>query len=100
MEQNSSSKNGGEMSVPHKESHFWDALIAWWPGAIIGAFAGIVTYLVRTVLTNQKQLTALQAEIKAREELRQREHEDLQEVKHDVKTLSNIIMQHFSAGDR
>ena len=80
------------MNVPEKTT-FVELLTTYWPGAII---AGVVSgggYLVRLVFTNQKKLIKLETEISEREKAREREREDIREVKSEVKEMnSNLIM--------
>lgn len=58
--------------------------VATW--ASVTVLGGLV-WVVRRVFTNQKQIELLQADLKAREALRQRDREDILELKSDVKTL-------------
>lgn len=52
-------------------------------------------WVIRRVFTNQKQLELLDREIKARDETRQRDREDMQELKGDVKALRQDVMTLF-----
>lgn len=46
-----------------------------------------IIWLLRMVLTNNKRISLLEAEIKGREEMRVRDREDIRELKTDVKLL-------------
>jgi hypothetical protein len=65
--------------------------VSWAVVAIGGGFV----WLIRRVFTNQKQIELLQRDLKLREETRQRDREDLQEVKADVKELGRDIRRIF-----
>lgn len=65
--------------------------VSWAVVAIGGGFV----WLIRRVFTNQKQIELLQRDLKLREETRQRDREDLQEVKSDVKELGRDIRRIF-----
>ena len=67
------------------------SLVAW----VVVAIAGGLMWLVRRVFTNQKQIEMLQADLSAREELRQRDRADFKEVKSDVKEMRREISQLF-----
>lgn len=56
----------------------FDVQAVW--SAVVAAVVAGITWLVRRVLTNEKQLALLQAEL-------QRGREDMREVKDDVKEL-------------
>lgn len=66
-------------------------VVAWLIAAILSG--GV--WVVRRVFTNQKQIEALQTEIRSREEMRQRDRDDLKEVKSDVKQLREEIVSLF-----
>jgi len=67
------------------------SLIGW---AVI-TIAGGLFWLIRRVFTNQKQIELMQQEAKARDQLRQRDREDLHEVKADVKEMSRDMKRLF-----
>jgi len=67
------------------------SFVSWSVVAIGGGFV----WLIRRVFTNQKQIELLQRDLKLREETRQRDREDLQEVKADVKELGRDIRRIF-----
>lgn len=54
-------------------------------------FAG-VTWLVRRVLTNEKQIALLQVEIKDRDVRRQEDREIMNEIKTDLKEVKRDII--------
>jgi|GEM_PF-5821145 len=62
---------------------------------IVVTAAGGAVWLVRRVFTNQKQLEMMQAELRQREEMRQRDRDDLQEVKRDVKEINKHVLTLF-----
>ena len=59
--------------------------------------AGGVVWLIRRVLTNQKQIELLQQELKARDEMRLRDREDMAELKTDMKETRQDIRRLFNA---
>ncbi|MCI5040015.1 MAG: hypothetical protein MRY81_10055 [Donghicola eburneus] len=63
------------------------SLVGW----LVASIAAGVLWTIRRVFTNQKQIEMLQREIKSRDDLRQRDREDVKEVKADVKELHNDI---------
>ena len=60
-------------------------------GVISSMFAG-VTWLVRRVLTNDKQIALLQVEIKDRGVRRQEDREIMNEIKTDLKEVKRDIL--------
>ncbi|WP_412550525.1 hypothetical protein [Shimia sp. MIT910701] len=64
-------------------------------GWAVVSFLGGIVWVVRRIFTNQKQIELLQTELGAREEMRQRDRADLQEVKGDVKELRSDIRSLF-----
>lgn len=62
---------------------------------LVVSIAGGFGWLVRRILTNQKQIELMQAEIKSRDELRGRDREDILEVKQEVKDMRKDIQQLF-----
>lgn len=60
-------------------------------GVISSMFAG-VTWLVRRVLTNEKQIALLQVEIKDRDVRRQEDREIMNEIKIDLKEVKRDII--------
>ena len=61
---------------------------------IVTLIAGFL-WVIRRVFTNQKQIELLDHEIKARDETRDRDREDMQELKGDVKALRHDVMTLF-----
>jgi hypothetical protein len=59
---------------------------------IIATVFSAMTWLVRTVLTNQKQIQLLQSEIKTREERREEDREAMQEMRADIKEIKRDIL--------
>lgn len=66
-----------------------ESAASWLTVAVLGGMA----WLVRRVFTNQKQIEALEAHLKNRDELRQRDREDIQEVKAKLDTLTNHLLR-------
>jgi hypothetical protein len=66
-------------------------------GWLVAAVGGGLLWVVRRVITNQKQIEMLQSEIKNRESMRARDREDLLELKSDVKRLNQTVMEIFKA---
>ncbi len=60
-------------------------------GVISSVFAGI-TWLIRRVLTNEKQIALLQHEIRDRDIRRQEDREIMQEIKADLKDVKRDII--------
>ena len=61
-------------------------------GTVIVALSSGLTWLVRTVLTNQKQMTLLKQEINERDVRRQEDRELMKELKDDVKEIKRDIL--------
>lgn len=61
----------------------------------IAMFTGAVVWLIRRVLTNQRQIELLQAEIKHRDALRAEDREAVKEVRDDVKAMRSEIRDMF-----
>jgi len=61
-------------------------------GTVIVALSSGLTWLVRTVLTNQKQMTLLKQEISERDVRRQEDRELMKELKDDVKEIKRDIL--------
>lgn len=59
---------------------------------IIAAVVGAVTWLIRRVLTNHRQIELLQLEIKHRDKQRDEDRESLKAVRDDVKDIRRAIM--------
>jgi uncharacterized membrane protein (DUF106 family) len=59
---------------------------------VIGAISTAGTWLVRTVLTNQKQITLLQEEICTRDKRREEDRTMWKELKDDVKEIKRDIL--------
>lgn len=60
-------------------------------GVISSMFAG-VTWLIRRVLTNEKQIALLQSEIRDRDTRRQEDREIMNEIKTDLKEVKRDIL--------
>lgn len=62
-------------------------------GSLIAAFFAGITWLIRRVLTNEKQIALLQSEIKDRDVRRQEDREIMQEIKSDLKDVKRDIIE-------
>lgn len=69
-------------------SNLWDD---FW-GAVVVSVVGAVSWLVRRVITNQKQIELLKAEIKHRDQLRDADRADIADVKKDVREIRNALL--------
>lgn len=63
--------------------------------AAVTSIGGGILWLVRRVLTNQKQIEMLQSEIRHRDSLRQIDRAAVQEIKEDVKAMRVEIKELF-----
>lgn len=62
---------------------------------LIASVGGGVMWLVRRVLTNQRQIELLQSEIRHRDEMRKADREAVKEIKDDVKAMRSEISALF-----
>lgn len=69
-----------------------DKYLATIIGFILTTVAGFITWLVRTVLTNQKQIALLQEEISSRDVRREEDRSMWKELKDDVKEIKRDIL--------
>jgi cell division protein FtsL len=69
-----------------------DKYLATIVGFILTTVAGFITWLVRTVLTNQKQIALLQEEISSRDSRREEDRSMWKELKDDVKEIKRDIL--------
>jgi hypothetical protein len=60
--------------------------------AVAAIFSGI-TWLIRRVLTNEKQIALMQAEIRSRDLRRQEDREIMYEIKTDLKEMKRDIIE-------
>ena len=60
--------------------------------SVVGTVTAACTWLVRTVLTNQKQIALLQEEICTRDERREEDRTMCKELKEDVKEIKRDIL--------
>lgn len=65
-------------------------------GVISSIFAGI-TWAIRRVLTNEKQIALLQNEIRERDVRRQEDREIMQEIKSDLKEVKRDIIELYKS---
>lgn len=62
---------------------------------LIASVGGGVMWLVRRVLTNQRQIELLQSEIRHRDEMRKADRDAVEEIKDDVKAMRSEISALF-----
>ena len=86
------------MNVPEKDPNFWEQVSHFWPQYIAAGVVGSITWLIRTVFTNQKKLVKLETEITEREKAAKRGREDLRELRSEFKEMNTTLMIHFSRG--
>lgn len=67
-------------------------------GTIAAVFSGI-TWLVRRVLTNEKQIALLQKEIEARDGRRQEDREIMRDIQSDMKEVKRDILDLYKKND-
>jgi len=84
--------------VPEKDPTFWEQVAHFWPQYVAAGLVGGVSWLIRTVFTNQKKLVKLETEITEREKSAKRGREDLRELKSEVKDMNTNLMIFFSNG--
>ena len=63
---------------------------------IAGIFSGI-TWMVRRLLTNEKQIELLHSEIKDRDVRRQEDREIMYEIKNDLKEVKRDVIELYKA---
>jgi hypothetical protein len=74
----------------------------WIHELIVGVtamFFGAITWLVRTVLTNQKQIAILKEEITSRSDQRAEDRQVWQELKDDIKEVKRDILKFYQGKD-
>lgn len=60
---------------------------------LIATIGGGILWIIRRVLTNQKQIELLQSEIRHRDAIRAGDREVVQEIKNDVKAMRSEISE-------
>jgi uncharacterized membrane protein (DUF106 family) len=70
----------------------FDEIVSTIVVAVVGVVTSACTWLVRTVLTNQKQIALLQEEICTRDERREEDRTMWKELKEDVKEIKRDIL--------
>lgn len=75
-----------------KKDLLLDLTTSYWPAAIAAGIIGGIGWLIRIVFTNQTKLTKLETEIAEREKARDREREDIKELRDSVKEMSNNLI--------
>lgn len=61
-------------------------------GALAGVIAGAGAWLVRRVITNQRQIELLKSEMRHRDSLRDADRADMSDVKRDVREIRNALL--------
>ena len=59
--------------------------------AVVGAIGGFMTWVVRRLLTNQKEIEILRSELQARDTLRQESRKAFEETQKDIRELRRDI---------
>lgn len=59
---------------------------------VVVSVGGAVVWLFRKVLTNERQISMLKAEIDSREERRNEDRQVMQEIREDLKGVKNDIL--------
>jgi hypothetical protein len=75
-----------------------DAMDQWVDKIIAGAIATVfasITWLVRTVLTNNRKIELLQLEIKNRDQRREEDRKAVAELKQEMKDLRKELHDYF-----
>jgi len=88
------------MNVPEKDPTLWEQMIHLWPATLIAllvsSVGGVIAWIVRNILTNQKKLIRLETEINEREKAAKRGREDLRELKGEFRHMNTTLMAYFS----
>jgi len=66
--------------------------------AVAAIFSGI-TWLIRRVLTNEKQIALLQIEIKDRDKRREEDREIMRDIQSDMKEVKRDILDLYKKND-
>lgn len=66
-------------------------------GTVVTTVVAGVTWAVRRILTNEKQIALLQQEIKDRDIRRQEDREIMQEIKADMKEVKRDIIELYKS---
>lgn len=67
--------------------------INYFVGAVISSIFAGITWAIRRILTNEKQIALLQSEIRDRDVRRQEDREIMQEIKSDLKEVKRDIIE-------
>lgn len=70
-----------------------DEFLVWVITALIGTIATGISWLVRRVVTNQKQIEMLQTELDRREKLRTEDRERMSRVENGVSRIENWLIE-------
>jgi len=73
----------------------YESFIYYLLAAAASAITAVATWLVRRILTNQKQIEALKTEIAVRNAQREAERETLLEMKDDIRQLRKDVQEIF-----
>ena len=66
-------------------------------GAVISSIFAGITWAIRRILTNEKQIALLQNEIRERDVRRQEDREIMQEIKSDMKEVKRDIIELYKS---
>ena len=66
-------------------------------GAVISSIFAGITWAIRRILTNEKQIALLQNEIRERDVRRQEDREIMQEIKSDLKEVKRDIIELYKS---
>ncbi|WP_319825871.1 hypothetical protein [Thalassovita sp.] len=69
-----------------------DALF-WAVSSLVGAIASGTLWLIRRVITNQKQIELLQAELGTREKQRDEDRERMAKIESGVERIEGVLMK-------
>lgn len=76
-------------------NYYWEYIVG---SAIAAVFSGI-TWLVRRVLTNEKQIALLQKEIEDRDNRRSEDREIMRDIQADLKEVKRDILDLYKHND-
>lgn len=68
-------------------------------GSVIAAVFSGITWLVRRVLTNEKQIALLQKEVATRDERRNEDREIMRDIQSDLKEVKRDILDLYKKND-
>lgn len=75
--------------------NYWEYIV----GSTVAAVFSGITWLVRRVLTNEKQIALLQTEIISRDERRNEDREIMRDIQSDMKEVKRDILDLYKKND-